>query len=772
MDDFFETAPLGIHVADADGRLLRANAVELELLGRSIEECVGRPLADFHVDPAVIDGLLARLRRGETVRNLESRVRRKDGTVRWIRMSANPVMEGGALVRSHVFSRDVTGAKEAEAALRTREDHYHGLVEGTGEYAVHGLDPEGRVATWNPGAESLYGWTEHEILGRHLSALLAPEDVAGGLCERMLRLACNEGRFRHEGWRTRKEGSRFWADVTLTALRNADGRVCEIAHVTRDASERRRLDALRRKAGDLMAANLVIMDAQRKAVHLLGTVASRLDAPIAAIERAAARLRSPRVPAKTRIAAGAAVEDGVSDLRRELARWADRAKAEGEEADLLSGTVDLLRLAVEARELLREAALAREVRVVVDVDPELSSVLVNNGHLELILYNLLAHAIQSSREGGLVGLRVLPEGSGAIRIEAEDAGRGLSPDEVDRLLRGEDVARPSRPAGGPWIAPTKRIVDEREGRLAVKSVLGRGSVVSVVLPRKRLVGRAPSGSVEVLAGRARAGLVLVVADSATARASLAWGFGSAGWTVIHVVSVDEAISVLRSHTFDVVAVDLTLGQIGAVEFVTRLRRDGLSRSVPHVLAVIHAAPSAWPDCSSPTSCRSRPRPTTSSRRSNGRASPAGATRPSSSSAAAARPCARPPRPSRCSAIARSWRPRSIEPFGGAPSRSLPPPSSARCRRGRTRSSSSTICAEIPSCGTRRCSSRRRERWSRRRSSRCAKRRRGRSRGGRGRSTRSSRMRDFRGPSPRERGAPATSSGRLVGCALDPHEPAP
>ncbi len=99
MDEFFDSAPLGIHVASPDGRILRVNAAELEMLGYPREAYVGRPVADFHVDPTIIGDLLARLQRGEVVRNLESRARCRDGTVRWIRMSANPVMEGGALVR-------------------------------------------------------------------------------------------------------------------------------------------------------------------------------------------------------------------------------------------------------------------------------------------------------------------------------------------------------------------------------------------------------------------------------------------------------------------------------------------------------------------------------------------------------------------------------------------------------------------------------------------------------------------------------------------------
>ena len=498
-------------------------------------------------------------------------------------------MEGGALARAHCFSRDVTGAKEVEADRRSGEDRYHRLVEGVREYAVHTLDPEGRVSTWNRGAEGLYGWAQEEVLGRDFSLFFAPEDLAAGMSERILRLVCNDGRFHHAGWRARKDGSRFWAEVTLTALRDAGGRVEEIAHVTRDASERRRLDALRRKAADLSAANLAIMDAQRKTARLLDRVGTLMEAPMAAIERAAARLRDPGAAASAALDAAAVVEDGVASLRRELVRSQDLARSDVGPEDARAGSVDLLRLAVEARDVLKEAALAREVRVEIEVDPGLTSVRADEGHLELLLHNLLANAIHLSRVGSCVSLRVLPEGPRSFRIEAEDMGLGLAPDEIARRMRGDEPSGAGGPSAGPWIAPARELVEQRGGRLVVQSVSGRGSVFSAILPMLPAAGGPAAGNGGTLAAArgARVGHVLVVADSPAAQASLRWGFGSMGWEVISVLSVEEAYDVLRSHTFDLVAVDVALSQVGAVDFVTRLRQEGLSRSVPHVLAVIH-----------------------------------------------------------------------------------------------------------------------------------------------------------------------------------------
>ena len=122
------------------------------------------------------------------------------------------------------------------------EDRFRLLVESVKDYAIFILDTGGHVATWNLGAERIKGYKAEEIIGQHFSVFYPPEDVAAGKTQRELEIATREGRFEEEGWRVRKDGSRMWASVTITALRNSEGTLVGFAKVTRDLTERRRAE--------------------------------------------------------------------------------------------------------------------------------------------------------------------------------------------------------------------------------------------------------------------------------------------------------------------------------------------------------------------------------------------------------------------------------------------------------------------------------------------------------------------------------------------------
>src|SRR5712692_6079290 len=132
--------------------------------------------------------------------------------------------------------------KVADQQLRLSEERFRLMVESIKDYAIFMLDPHGRIASWNLGAERIKQYRAAEILGRHLSVFYPEEEVVAGKCERELEVAEREGRFEDEGWRVRKDGSRFWANVIITAMREPSGELIGFAKVTRDLTERRRLE--------------------------------------------------------------------------------------------------------------------------------------------------------------------------------------------------------------------------------------------------------------------------------------------------------------------------------------------------------------------------------------------------------------------------------------------------------------------------------------------------------------------------------------------------
>jgi diguanylate cyclase (GGDEF)-like protein/PAS domain S-box-containing protein len=235
--DFFDNAPVPLHWVAEDGRILWANRAELELLGYSSEEYIGRNIAEFHVDADVIADILRRLSRHETVHNYEARLRRKDESIRHVLITSNVFWENGKFVHTRCFTRDITERKEAEDALRL-DEHSRLLAHWIRDYAIFMLDGDGHVMTWNAGARLLKGYTDDEILGRHFSRFYTAEDRQAGTPERILRLAREQGRVEEEGWRLRKNGTRFWADVVVTAVPDKGGQVRRFIKITRDLTDR------------------------------------------------------------------------------------------------------------------------------------------------------------------------------------------------------------------------------------------------------------------------------------------------------------------------------------------------------------------------------------------------------------------------------------------------------------------------------------------------------------------------------------------------------
>jgi PAS domain S-box-containing protein len=184
----------------------------------------------------------------------------------------------------HNFETERRGAEEEARRFKL-------LVESVKDYAIFILDPEGNVATWNPGAERIKGYRASEIIGKHFSVFYPPEDTASGKCEAELETATREGRFEDEGWRVRKDGSRLWANVTITALRDLQGALLGFAKVTRDLTERMQKEkALQQLAAEraMLSEKARIQEFQERFVAILG---HDLRNPLSAIEMGTAVLR-------------------------------------------------------------------------------------------------------------------------------------------------------------------------------------------------------------------------------------------------------------------------------------------------------------------------------------------------------------------------------------------------------------------------------------------------------------------------------------------------
>src|SRR6266513_103758 len=264
FEELLESSPDAIVVTDLGGRITAANAQIEKLFGFHRSELLGQPVEmliperfrsghpahrkTFHTEPRM---------RPMGV-GVELYARRKDGSEFPVDIMLSPVetTEGRAVLS---VIHDISEKKRAEETLRKSEEQLRSLVESVRDYAILLLDAQGGVSTWNHGAARITGYSAQEIIGRHFSCFYTAEDIERGKPEEALRVAASKGRFEDESWRVRKDGSRFWANAVITAIRDLNGQLLGFAKVTRDLTERRRAEeALLSELSHVLLSNLEI----------------------------------------------------------------------------------------------------------------------------------------------------------------------------------------------------------------------------------------------------------------------------------------------------------------------------------------------------------------------------------------------------------------------------------------------------------------------------------------------------------------------------------
>ena len=362
-------------------------------------------------------------------------------------------------------------------AANARLMQFRLLVASVRDYAIFMLDPGGYIRTWNAGAEALKGYTETEAVGNHFSMFYTEPDVARNHPAYELEVATREGRFEEEGWRVRKDGTTFWANVVITALRNEDGELVGFAKVTRDLTERRAAEQeLRATAEELALANAEL-------AHFASIAAHDLVEPLHTMH-------------------------GIADLLER--RYADQLDGEarnflgilGEEAVRLRALVDgLLEYARAGKREVRHrpVELGGVVEEVVDslsariaelgatVRCDWSALPTVSGDRPLIgsiVQNLLANALKFGGPQPTVDLTAEPAEDGFWRIVVTDDGIGIPPAEQERIFDLFHRLHPRDAYGGTGVglALSQRLVDRHGGRIGVDSTPGEGSRFWFTLP--------------------------------------------------------------------------------------------------------------------------------------------------------------------------------------------------------------------------------------------------------------------------------------------------
>jgi len=373
------------------------------------------------------------------------------------------------------------------ASHRLEDSLYRVLVESVVDYAIFMLDPDGHVASWNEGAQRIKGYLPEEIIGRHFSSFYTAEDRARGKPEWELETAVRDGRVEDEAWRVRKDGSLFWANVVITALRDDAGRLIGFAKVTRDLSERRAaeqraiLDA--RRVAESEAAN-------RAKSGFLAVMSHELRTPLNAIA-GYTQLLEMGVPG--------AINDQQREILQRLARSnrhllglindiLNLARIEAGRIEYRTEDALLADLVQEILPMLQPQLARKGLRYEENIAPELA-VRVDREKTQQIFINLLGNAVKFTPPGGVVRIDAEPseERPCALRVSVHDTGVGIPADKLesifDPFVQVDASHTRTTEGSGLGLSISRELARGMGGELEASSTSREGSTFILTLPR-------------------------------------------------------------------------------------------------------------------------------------------------------------------------------------------------------------------------------------------------------------------------------------------------
>jgi PAS domain S-box-containing protein len=487
-----------IYMLDPAGRIVSWNTGAQQIKGYSKNEVIGQHFSLFftaedigHGKPATL--LEIALREGK-YQGEGWRVR-KDGSLFWANVLLTALYDPhGNLQGFGKVTRDMTDSRQAQEALRQSEERFRLLVEGVRDYAIFMLDPTGHVASWNSGARLIKGYLPHEIIGRHFSIFYPPEDIRDQKPERKLQIATTEGRYEEEGWRLRKDGSRFWANVLITALFDDRGQLYGFAKVTRDLTERKLAEEQRAQLYEReqqllheREARAQMEAAEQMRDSFLTILAHELRTPLTSL------LGNAEMLLRRGQREGDLSDRGQRNVKviiNQASRLNDMVSLQLDITRLHTGQLRIARAPLDvdalARQIVEEFLPTVTIHTVAYAGPN-TPLLIEGDKLRLIqvLQNLVQNAIKYSPAGGTVLIQVERHGT-TVRVAVSDNGMGIPQAEMahlfQRFYRASNVNEQQISGLGIGLYVVKELVTLHKGTIDVVSEEGRGSTFIITLP--------------------------------------------------------------------------------------------------------------------------------------------------------------------------------------------------------------------------------------------------------------------------------------------------
>ncbi|PJG49228.1 hybrid sensor histidine kinase/response regulator [Sphingobium sp. LB126] len=561
-----------ITMLSTEGIVMSWNAGARRFKGYESDEIIGRHFSLFYTPEDQAAGIpaLTLAAAGQQGRvEAEGWRVRKDGTRFWANVVIDPIRDaGGTLIGFAKVTRDLTDQLAAQEALRRSEERFRLLVQGVTDYAIYMLDPVGTITSWNPGAERFKGYTTDEILGQNFARFYSEEDRIAGVPTRALETAAREGRFEAEGWRIRKDGSRFWAHVIIDAIRDPGGELIGFAKITRDLTERRETQLALEEAREAFF-QAQKMDAIGK---LTGGVAHDFNNLLAVIVGSLDLARQ-------RLAAGADVSRYIDNAMTAAERGAtltQRMLAFARKQELKLQSVDCVALVRDMADLLK-TTLGSGVTIETRFPLLLAPAHADPAQLELALLNLAVNARDAMPEGG----RIIIEGaemallkdqrpdlsSGRyVRLSVIDEGEGMDAETLERAREPFFTTKGIGKGTGLGLSMVHGFAEQCGGALTIASEPGHGTAVSLLLPvaPQDPAAKEMAEPGDVLTPSGEPLVILAVDDDDLVLTNTAGMLEELGHTVFQAASGVDALRMLEEGNVDLVITDYAMpGMTGA-----------------------------------------------------------------------------------------------------------------------------------------------------------------------------------------------------------------
>ncbi|MGN6386806.1 MAG: PAS domain S-box protein, partial [Verrucomicrobiota bacterium] len=489
-----ETAADGILTIDEQSRICTINPAVETIFGYSRQELIGKALHVLmperyrEMHQKGVEHFIATGKKRVPWNGIELPGLHRSGKEIPLEISFGVTRRGGSYLFTGLI-RDISRRKEADQRLREAEERFGLLVRLAEEYAIITMGPDGRITTWNPGAQRIFGYSDEEVLGQETSIFYTPEDQERKLPQQELEQAARDGQVTNELWQVRKDGSHFWATGSLICLRTTSGAVRGFALILRDITERKRSEEAIRELNQELETRVqrrtaLLQESKEQMEAFTYTVAHDLRAPLRAMQGFSHAL----------------LEDYESKLGQDGKDYLNRIMASSARMDqLIQDLLAYSRLSrsdfsfrsVSVREAVQMAIDSnesdiRESNATIQLSLDDLYVMAHPATFEHAISNLVSNSLKFSRNGEtpVIHIRAIDKGT-LVPVSVQDNGIGIAPENHDRIFRvferlhGQELY----PGTGIGLAIVRKGVERMGGRVGVASETGQGSLFWIELPK-------------------------------------------------------------------------------------------------------------------------------------------------------------------------------------------------------------------------------------------------------------------------------------------------